>query len=204
MEWTLFALLQMFIITVGVSLACWLRMRGAQRQNLQLRQHIDSLDVPDEGAVAPDTWVNERIDQLPADDPAAPLIKLVLQHSLQATPDFADKLGETLHQAGLGGGGDADSDERIAQLEEELSAAKAAVDAMPEDSDGERAEELKTLLQQFTKDSREMMACIQSLEAENAQLREQLGEPPPGETSAGGTEEASAASETEAGTEDAA
>ena len=204
MEWTLFALLQMFIITVGVSLACLLRMRGTQRQNLQLREHIESLEAPDEAAVSPDTWVNERIDQLPADDVSTPLIKLVLQHSLQATPDFADKLGETLHQAGLGGGGDADSDERIAQLEEELSAAKAAVDAMPEDSDGERAEELKTLLQQFTKDSREMMACIQSLEAENAQLREQLGEPPPGETSAGGTEEASAASETEAGTEDAA
>ena len=45
--------------------------------------------------------------------------------------------------------------------------------------EGERTEELKTLLQQFTRDSREMMACIQTLEAENAQLRELLGDDAP-------------------------
>ena len=39
----------------------------------------------------------------------------------------------------------------------------------------EQAEDLKALLQQFTKDSRDMMACIQKLEAENANLRQQLG-----------------------------
>ncbi len=39
----------------------------------------------------------------------------------------------------------------------------------------EQAEDLKGLLQQFTKDSRDMMACIQKLEAENANLRQQLG-----------------------------
>ena len=39
----------------------------------------------------------------------------------------------------------------------------------------EQAEDLKGLLQQFTKDSRDMMMCIQKLEAENANLRQQLG-----------------------------
>lgn len=42
----------------------------------------------------------------------------------------------------------------------------------------EQAEDLKTLLQQFTKDSRDMMACIQQLETENASLRQQLGDAP--------------------------
>lgn len=40
----------------------------------------------------------------------------------------------------------------------------------------EQAEDLKTLLQQFTKDSRDMMACIQQLETENAALRQRLGD----------------------------
>ncbi|MEZ5560331.1 MAG: hypothetical protein R3E86_17530 [Pseudomonadales bacterium] len=43
----------------------------------------------------------------------------------------------------------------------------------------EQAEDLKRLLQQFTRDSRDMMSCIQNLERENARLREQLGESDP-------------------------
>jgi DNA repair exonuclease SbcCD ATPase subunit len=39
----------------------------------------------------------------------------------------------------------------------------------------EQAEDLKGLLQQFTKDSRDIKSFIQKLEAENANLRQQLG-----------------------------
>ncbi|MCB1685532.1 MAG: hypothetical protein R3E82_07170 [Pseudomonadales bacterium] len=56
-----------------------------------------------------------------------------------------------------------------AQLESKLASGEAAE---------EQAEDLKTLLQQFTKDSRDMMACIQQLETENATLRQQTGEEP--------------------------
>ncbi|MFT7653360.1 MAG: hypothetical protein ACI9ON_003047 [Limisphaerales bacterium] len=40
----------------------------------------------------------------------------------------------------------------------------------------DHSEVLKNLLQQFTKDSREMMQCIQELEKENAELKAQLGD----------------------------
>jgi hypothetical protein len=37
-----------------------------------------------------------------------------------------------------------------------------------------RERELKSLVQQFTRDSREMLSCIQSLESENRDLRANL------------------------------
>lgn len=43
----------------------------------------------------------------------------------------------------------------------------------------QQEEDLKALLQQFTRDSRDMMACIQELEQENQRLRERLPEPSP-------------------------
>ena len=42
----------------------------------------------------------------------------------------------------------------------------------------QQEEDLKALLQQFTRDSRDMMACIQELEQENQRLRERLPESP--------------------------
>ena len=39
------------------------------------------------------------------------------------------------------------------------------------------SDELRNLLMQFTNDSREMMACIATLEKENAELRGELGVP---------------------------
>ncbi|HEX7036629.1 MAG TPA: hypothetical protein VF210_12695 [Pseudomonadales bacterium] len=61
----------------------------------------------------------------------------------------------------------------------------------------QQEEDLKALLQQFTRDSRDMMACIQELEQENQRLREQLREPQPDDApdpdEAAATGEASAA-----------
>ena len=40
----------------------------------------------------------------------------------------------------------------------------------------DQTEDLKTMLQQFTKDSRKMMRCIQELVRENAELKAPLGQ----------------------------
>ena len=68
-------------------------------------------------------------------------------------------------------------------LQQELDRFKeelASRDASSGDAE-EQAEDLKGLLQQFTKDSRDMMECIQKLEAENKVLRDKLGLGPDGE-----------------------
>ena len=68
-----------------------------------------------------------------------------------------------------------------AALETEIAALKAerltsepapAAEGAPVNIARER--ELKSLVQQFTRDSREMLSCIQSLESENRDLRANL------------------------------
>ena len=66
-----------------------------------------------------------------------------------------------------------------AALEAELATLKAER-AAPTDGGTapvnlERERELKALVQQFTRDSREMLSCIQSLESENRELRATMG-----------------------------
>lgn len=174
MEWSIFALVQMFIITVGTCLAFWLRLRGVSQQNEQLRQALEA--QTDGSDPSPAAWIQAQLDALPADGATTPVISLVLQHSLNPQGDIESQLRNAFADGGLAV--DADYAEQIAALEAELETAKAAAEAFP-DSEGEgendRTEELKQLLQQFTRDSREMMACIQSLETENAELRNRLG-----------------------------
>ncbi len=173
MEWSIFALVQMFIITIGVSLAFWLRYRTVQKQNEQLRSALEA--EPDTPVQSPETWLREHIATLPADSPATAVLTTALEHTLEPKGDIESLLKDAISASGWEL--DTSNTERLAELEAELAAAKAAVDALPEDGSGDndRTEELKLLLQQFTKDSREMMACIQTLETENAQLRAQLG-----------------------------
>lgn len=89
----------------------------------------------------------------------------------------------TLPDAPEGGSGDVDPAVELegvraakALLEKEFDILKATLDntQAANAEDAEQAEDLKALLQQFTKDSRDMMECIQNLEAENQELREQL------------------------------
>jgi len=172
MEWSIFALVQMFIITVGTCLAFWLRLRGVSQQNEQLRQALETQN--DESTSGPATWVQSQLDALPADGATTPVISLVLQHALDPQGDIESQLRSAFADGGLSV--DADYTEQIAALEAELETAKAAAEALPEaGGENDRTEELKQLLQQFTRDSREMMACIQSLETENAELRKRLG-----------------------------
>jgi len=67
-----------------------------------------------------------------------------------------------------------------AALEAELTTLRAQREASPAAGEGAptnlaRERELKSLVQQFTRDSREMLSCIQSLESENRELRASLG-----------------------------
>lgn len=62
-------------------------------------------------------------------------------------------------------------------LRQQLESAQKEIAALESSSTGagQEDEDLKSLLKQFTRDSRDMMACIQELEQENQKLREQLG-----------------------------
>ena len=172
MEWSIFALVQMFIITVGTCLAFWLRLRGVSKQNEQLREALEADN--DNTTASPEIWVQEQLAALPADGAATPVISLVLKHALAPQGDIESLLRTAMSDGGLSI--DGDHAEQLATLEAELEAAKAAAEAVADGSgEDDRTEELKQLLQQFTRDSREMMACIQSLETENAELRTRLG-----------------------------
>jgi len=116
--------------------------------------------------------------------PEAAIRRLILRSEL--TGEKAD-LTPHLSQAGVAEPTDAAPLEALkatnAALETELAALKAdRLTATPPASDGEaaptnlaRERELKSLVQQFTRDSREMLSCIQSLESENRDLRASLG-----------------------------
>ena len=69
--------------------------------------------------------------------------------------------------------------QEIAVLKDQLLA--AGVDA----DDAEQPNDLKKLLQQLTQDGRDMMICIQKLEKENQQLRDELGPPPKDDAESG-------------------
>jgi hypothetical protein len=76
--------------------------------------------------------------------------------------------------------------QQLAETQKELAAARTSrEDAQEQEAD------LKALLQQFTRDSRDMMACIQELEQENQRLRDQPAAQPSaedGQGDAGGAE----------------
>lgn len=67
----------------------------------------------------------------------------------------------------------------LRQCRTELDALKAhaaQLEASSSSSGGDDESELKSLLQQFTQDSRDMLACIARLEAENKALEDKLSE----------------------------
>jgi hypothetical protein len=114
--------------------------------------------------------------------PEVAIRRLILRSEL--TGEKAD-LSPHLSQAGLAESTDTAPLEALkatnAALETELAALKAERITATPVSDGEaaptnlaRERELKSLVQQFTRDSREMLSCIQSLESENRDLRASL------------------------------
>ena len=170
MEWTIVAIAQMLLITIVVGVALGLRIRGINKQNAQLRgQLVDTqerltlaenanLDAQatqieeqnQEASVSMamlQSWSEERINASGEENPFTPAYKVVLAHALQDNENVADDLIAALSEANLIQQGVAD-------------------DA--------KSEDICALLQQFTNDSRELMSCIQTLEEENAALRQAL------------------------------
>lgn len=164
MDWTIFAIVQMGVIATGISLACYLRYRGVAKENTALRDHCDVVNEQAAGA-SPEEWVAEQIAAL-SDEPHAKICQVVLEHALTAKDDLSDQLAAAVEAAGMSGGGE-DQSARVAELEEALDKANQAT---IEDADND----LKNLILQFTQDSRELMACIQTLESENDNLRKQI------------------------------
>ncbi len=188
MDWSIFAMLQMGVIAAGVSVACWMRYRGAAQQNQALRAHCDALAKLHDTQAAqleshndahePHAWIAARIEQLSDDDPTSAIVRTVLEHQLDPSDADADKLSQVvagsglIEQSVLSGDPDAALTSRIEELEQALVEAQSA--GHPDLSGAEHGD-LKKIILQFTQDSREMMACIQTLEEENADLRGQLG-----------------------------
>lgn len=177
MEWSVFAVLQMCIITVGVTLAMWLRIRAVNQQNQQLREHLETQESTPGESADPAEWLQAQLAELADDDAAAAVCRVVLEQTLNATDDFEQRLQQAIEASGLGGAAAAEGDS--AELQARIDELEAALSGTREQENSDHAEELKALLQQFTHDSREMMSCIQKLEAENAELRELLGDQAP-------------------------
>lgn len=90
-----------------------------------------------------------------------------------------EKLREALAQAPAGGEtpaaeGAPAAGATTAAGEAPAAGQEATTDA-PAAAEKQQTDDLKMLLQQFTSDSRDMMACIQKMETENAVLRQKLG-----------------------------
>ena len=181
MDWPIFALLQMLLITIGVCGAFFLHNRTIRKQNVLLRHHLDNLESG-EAQPSAAVWAEEYLSSVEDSDPTKALIAAVVNNALTPADDFSSRLTSLIQSSGIYSTDDlAHAREKIADLEARLEQAGSSdLETSPE-----QIEELKALLQQFTSDSREMMACIQTLEEENASLRSQLEA---GATRAGGAD----------------
>ena len=122
MEWQIFALLQMAIITVGVAVVFTLHNRKLTKQNNMLRAHLaqqrDSAQKP-----SPEEWVAAAITAIGEGDPNKALIEYVLNNALNPADDFAEKLTEMMSSAPVE---DQEAlQEKIAELISELEMAQA-------------------------------------------------------------------------------
>ena len=185
MEWPIFALLQMFLLMLSVTTALTLHIRAIKKQNQTLREHIDHLETEsadqpaetDDASQSPAAWVETYLASLDDELTAKPVLKAMLENALNPDDGFYESLPSLLSEAGLAEiGGDSELKAKIVELEAALATAQAEQQDKGEEEEPAQSDELKELLQQFTKDSREMMECIQTLETENMSLREQLTE----------------------------
>ena len=173
----------MAVFTVSVSVALWLSNRSYKRQNVELRNSLAELAEATPAAVDndPSAWITERLNELDTEDPLTPLVSCVLNQQVSPEESFSDSLQALIGQVATSGEDSESDGESLALLQQELADTKAELEALgaqqsqgDEDGGSATPEELKTLLQQFTKDSREMMICIQALEQENAELKAEL------------------------------
>ena len=198
--WVIFAAAQLLLLALGCAAFTTWRLRAVRRGNAELEASCEAARAAlEEGRklletrVAARDWQQELTMRLEALDgetaspeplsPVSAIRRLVLRSELSGEPfDVAPLLAHS-------GGTDPEAAAALdalkatnATLEAELAALRAgrAVAGSTPAGGGapvniERERELKSLVQQFTRDSREMLACIQSLESENKELRAGTG-----------------------------
>jgi hypothetical protein len=198
--WVIFAAAQLLLLALGFAAFMTWRLRTVRRGNVELEASCEAAGAAlEEGRKLLETrgatrdWqqeLNMRLEVLDGEagsaEPLGPvnaIRRLVLRSELSGEPfDIAPLLAPS-------GGNDPESAAAIdalkatnATLEAELTALRAGRAIAGSASAGagapvniERERELKSLVQQFTRDSREMLACIQSLESENKELRAGTG-----------------------------
>jgi hypothetical protein len=200
--WVIFAIGLTLLLSVGAAVFAALRARSAGKGRTELEARCEAARVAlEEGKALLDArpashdWKQELTARLAALDaqaattsdppPDVAIRRVVLRSELSGEP--AD-LSSHLSQTGGASTSDTAAIETLkatnAALETELAALKAASLASAPTSapEGENApanlareRELKSLVQQFTRDSREMLNCIQALESENRDLRATMG-----------------------------
>jgi hypothetical protein len=221
MTWPLFAVIQLAMLTIGISVAFVLRNRTLKQRYESLLEGLDAAETAvakanersSEGAEK--LWLRDRVGEIPESesDDIARIQRMVLENELSPTEDFTGKLTTILSSAEAARAAAVEqwsttresaaaiaadlisryplSHPVISQLHEAYESLDQAfgtsspalpdpepVDDADETDITQEVEHLRAandLLQQFTKDSRDMMTCIQKLEAENANLRQQLG-----------------------------
>jgi hypothetical protein len=200
--WVIFAIGLTLLLSIGSVVVVALRARSAGKGRAELEAKCEAARVAlEEGKALLDArpathdWKKELTARLATLDaevattadpkPDVAIRRVILRSELSGEP--AD-LSSQLSQAGGAPPADSAAIETLkatnAALETELAALKAAALAsLPASSlEGNNApanvareRELKSLVQQFTRDSREMLNCIQALESENRDLRASMG-----------------------------
>jgi hypothetical protein len=198
--WVIFTAGLVLLLTLVSSVLLLWRGRSAAKARAELESRCDAARAAlEEGKAllearaATRDWKQEltaRLEALDAEaaatselDPTTAVRRLVLRSEL--TGEAIDL--EPHLSRGAGDSSDAGADAEAlkatnAMLEAELATLRAEREALAGDpaaatapTNIARERELKALVQQFTRDSREMLTCIQALESENQSLRGTLG-----------------------------
>lgn len=198
--WVIFAAGLVLLLTItGIALLVW-RGRSAGKARIELESRCEAARAAlEEGKallqarVATRDWKQELTSRLEALDaeaagkselsPTTAVRRLVLRAELTGEAiDLEPHLSQPV-------GNDADAAPDLEALkatntilEAELATLRAEREALVAEpatatapTNIARERELKALVQQFTRDSREMLTCIQALESENQSLRGSLG-----------------------------
>ncbi len=105
MTWPLFAVIQLGLVTLGVTTAFWLRNRELKARYRELEAQSATADEAVAEATARfegvaetarDEWLSERIASCSGDDPVSEVQRLVLQNERSPDPDFMAGLQQLL------------------------------------------------------------------------------------------------------------
>jgi hypothetical protein len=172
--WLLLGLGQLALLAVVAAAVCGWRWRAAAERYRTLSAEAD------EARAALAAGAKLLAAAKPAESWPDTLAQRIKQ--LETSDDPTDKLRLGVFRYELHGDAIELTPAAVAQEDAELDVLRAELQALRAERENpaavspEREGELKSLVQQFTHDSREMLSCIQSLEVENKELRSQLAE----------------------------